>query len=169
MHSFIGAVLFAVTTMAVPIPQAPVPVTISQPPNPATVANDLLDGVCKPVTLIYARATNEPGNIGNFGQQLIASMNETLGASNLAVQGVDYPADDNGAVTGIIGGINPASTQGAQTQAVLTQQALQNCPQTKVVLGGYSQGAEQVHGAMLNLGPQGADISVCHCLTAQGR
>ena len=35
--------------------------------------------------------------------------------------------------------------------ASLTQQVLSKCPDTKVILAGYSQGAEQVHGALQNL------------------
>jgi hypothetical protein len=38
----------------------------------------------------------------------------------------------------------------------------QNCPDSKIFLSGYSQGAEQVHGALAksNLGELGAKIAV---------
>lgn len=40
---------------------------------------------------------------------------------------------------------------GGPTMAKLAQQALSQCPSTKVVLGGYSQGAMVVHSALSSL------------------
>lgn len=44
--------------------------------------------------------------------------------------------------------------------AQFTTMALGACASTKVVLAGYSQGAEQVHGALMNL--QMGQVSVCY-------
>ncbi|THY96587.1 cutinase-domain-containing protein [Aureobasidium pullulans] len=111
--------------------------------------NDVTSGVCKPVTYIFARGTTELANMGStVGPALEKALESAFGANNVATQGVTYPADVAGAISGAL---NPGSAQGARTMASLTQQALSKCPDTKVILAGYSQGAEQVHGALQNL------------------
>ena len=44
---------------------------------------------------------------------------------------------------------------GGPKMAYLTKTALKNCPDTKVVLGGYSQGSMVVHNAAKSLGADG--------------
>jgi cutinase len=122
----------------------------------SSVANDVLSGTCAPVTLIFARGTTEPSNLGTVVGPPLASAMAAAFPAGVAVQGVDYPADVAGAETGAL---QPAQAQGALTMANLTQQALAACPQTQVVLAGYSQGAEQVHGALENL--QQGQVAVC--------
>ncbi|KGO75671.1 Cutinase [Penicillium italicum] len=94
---------------------------------------------CKEYTFIFARGTTEPGNMGTvIGPPLAMQLNSLTG-NKVTVQGVDYPADIAGnALLGASGG--PAMAQ-------LVKQALSQCPQTKVLLGGYSQGAMVVHNA----------------------
>ena len=59
-------------------------------------ANDVQNGVCKPVTLIFARGTTEPGNMGVVvGTQFASAL-----GNDVTVQGVDYAADWNGALSG---------------------------------------------------------------------
>jgi hypothetical protein len=58
------------------------------------------------------------------------------------------------------GAISPATAAGAQTMAKMARQKMSQCPQSKVVLSGYSQGAEQVHGALKVLGRDAAKIGV---------
>jgi cutinase len=112
-------------------------------------SNDVINGVCKPVTYIFARGTTEIGNMGStVGPALQLALESAFGQNNVATQGVTYPADIAGAISGAL---NPGLAQGARTMASLTQQVLSKCPDTKVILAGYSQGAEQVHGALINL------------------
>lgn len=56
--------------------------------------NDIVNGVCKKFTLIFARGTGEDPNLGNLvGPPFIDALNATFGTSNVAVQGVNnYPA-----------------------------------------------------------------------------
>ncbi|KAI4737988.1 cutinase-domain-containing protein [Aureobasidium sp. EXF-12298] len=111
--------------------------------------NDVINGVCKPVTYIFARGTTEIGNMGStVGPALEKALESAFGQNNVATQGVTYPADVAGAISGAL---SPGTAQGARTMASLTQQVLSKCPDTKVILAGYSQGAEQVHGALINL------------------
>lgn len=94
---------------------------------------------CKPITVIFARGTFELGNVGLLvGPPFFNHLGDLIGAENIAVQGVDYPASVGGY---LIGG-DPG---GAQTTADLLNQAASNCPDTQIVLSGYSQGAMEVH------------------------
>ena len=95
-----------------------------------TSADDLA-GPCRAVTVIFARGTTEPGNVGSLaGPPFFTALNAVLGASNVAVQGVAYPADIPGYLAG-------GSAAGASTLASLTNQAASKCPNTKIVLSGY--------------------------------
>ncbi|KEQ70521.1 cutinase, partial [Aureobasidium namibiae CBS 147.97] len=115
----------------------------------SSTKNDVINGVCKPVTYIFARGTTEIGNMGStVGPALEKALESAFGQNNVATQGVTYPADVAGAISGAL---SPGTAQGARTMASLTQQVLGKCPDTKVILAGYSQGAEQVHGALINL------------------
>lgn len=65
--------------------------------------NDITSGLpCKEFTLIFARGTLESGNIGDIvGPPFVNALNGLLGASNVAVQGVNnYPADIPGFLVG---------------------------------------------------------------------
>ncbi|CAD0044132.1 unnamed protein product [Aureobasidium pullulans] len=57
-----------------------------------------------------------------------------------SVQGVDYPADAAGNAN--------IGASGGPKMAALANQALKQCPDTKIILGGYSQGAMVVHNAL---------------------
>ncbi|TFK97297.1 cutinase-domain-containing protein [Pterulicium gracile] len=104
-----------------------------------------LAGACKAVTLIYARGTTEPGNVGgNTGQALFTALRSRLGAAAIAVQGVNYSAT----VAGYLQGGDPA---GSTTMFNLINQAASKCPSTKIVIGGYSQGAQLTHNAAARL------------------
>jgi len=107
-----------------------------------TTANDLVDGSpCKNLLLIFARGTTELGNIGEtVGPLLGDNLEALLGVSQVAVQGVDYPAD----IPGFLEGGDPT---GSATMASLVSQAITQCPDSKIVIGGYSQGGQLVHNA----------------------
>ncbi|EFQ26957.1 cutinase [Colletotrichum graminicola] len=122
---------------------------ISKRQYQSDTSNQLTDGTpCRPVTLIWARGTTQPGNTGEAGSEgptffnALASM---IGTENLAVQGVNYAAN----ILGFLLGGDPAgSTTMANLVAQATQlQAIAQCPDTKIVLSGYSQGGQLVHNA----------------------
>ncbi|KAK0840000.1 hypothetical protein LTR03_010892 [Friedmanniomyces endolithicus] len=117
--------------------------------NGGQTATDVDDGVCAPITLIFARGSTEPGTMGSsVGPALAKALISSQGASGVAIQGVSYTAT-------IESNIDQGRT-GGPVMAQLAQRALKNCPNTKIALSGYSQGAMVVHVAASTLG---SDIS----------
>lgn len=93
--------------------------------------NDLVNGVCAPVTVIFARGTVEFGNVGSLaGPPFFNALEGIIGSQNLAVQGVDYGAT----IAGYLEGGDPA---GAATLASLVNLAVSQCPSTQIILSGY--------------------------------
>lgn len=74
-----------------------------------------------------------------------------LGASSLTLQGVDYPASAAGNVN--------CGAEGGATMANLAKTILSRCPNTKIALSGYSQGACVVHNAVRSQGLDASKVS----------
>lgn len=56
---------------------------------------------CADTMVIFARGTTEAGNVGALtGPPFFEALSEQVGAGNLAVQGVEYPADIAGFLAG---------------------------------------------------------------------
>jgi cutinase len=68
----------------------------------STTRDELSGGACSDLILLFARGTTEPGNVGALvGPPLFEAVRNYLPASvSLAVQGVDYPADVQGFLSG---------------------------------------------------------------------
>jgi cutinase len=114
-------------THALPL-TAPSDLETRQSLNP--VRNDL-SGSCKPITILYARGTAELGNVGLLaGPPFFNALGAMVGYSNIAVQGVDYPADIPGYLLG-------GSSSGTKTLAALLGTAVAKCPSSQIVIGGY--------------------------------
>src|ERR1700754_1749821 len=86
---------------------------------------------CPDVELVFARGTFEPPGVGGTGEAFVDSLRSKIGDKSMDVYPVDYPAslDFQTAADGVIDASN-------KVQAVAAQ-----CPKTKIVLGGFSQGA----------------------------
>ncbi|KAH8589771.1 cutinase-domain-containing protein [Bisporella sp. PMI_857] len=109
--------------------------------NVQTTQNGLASGACTAMTVIFARGTTEPGNVGVLtGPPFFDALTAMLGADAVTVQGVDYPADVEGFLRG-------GDATGSQTLATLIQDTMTKCPSTKIVMSGYSQGGQLVHNA----------------------
>jgi len=87
---------------------------------------------CSDVEVVFARATTEPPGVGQVGQAFVDSLRSQVGGRSVAVYPVDFPASEDFA--------NSAST-GADDARAHVQSTVTNCPNTRIVLGGYSQGA----------------------------
>lgn len=79
---------------------------------------------------------------------ITALRNYVNGTTSLAIQGVDYPAS----IPGFLAGGSP---DGSFVMAALANKTAAACPNTKLVLAGYSQGAQLVHNAMQLIAPGG--------------
>ncbi|KAK7956461.1 carbohydrate esterase family 5 protein [Apiospora aurea] len=110
----------------------------------STTENDVQNGRCGDVVVVFARGTTEPGNVGALvGPPLFQALRAQMGAvgKTLAVQGVDrYEAS----VTGYLQG---GDASGSQQMANLVSKAFKQCPSSKIVMSGYSQGGQLVHNA----------------------
>lgn len=102
------------------------PGLLSAAPLPTAHAAD-----CPDAQVIFARGTDEAPGLGGVGAAFVNSLRTAVSPKTLDVYAVDYPAttDFPTAVDGI---------RDARRQVVTTAAA---CPRTKMVLGGFSQGA----------------------------
>jgi cutinase len=86
---------------------------------------------CPDVEVVFARGTFEAPGVGGTGEAFVDSLRSKLGGKSVEVYPVDYPAslDFQTASDGVIDASNKV------------QQIAASCPNTKIVLGGFSQGA----------------------------
>ncbi len=87
---------------------------------------------CPDVEVVFARATTEPPGIGGVGQAFVDSLRSQVGARSVGVYPVNYPATEDFA---------QSASAGASDARAHVQSMAANCPNTRMVLGGYSQGA----------------------------
>jgi cutinase len=90
----------------------------------------LASAACPDVEVVFARGTDEPPGVGKVGQAFVSSLRQNTRKS-VGSYGVNYPANKDFL----------AATDGANDTSNHIQQMAGNCPNTKIVLGGYSQGA----------------------------
>ena len=86
---------------------------------------------CPDVEIVFARGTTEAPGVGDTGQAFVDSLRTQLRGRTVGVYPVDYPATTDWPTA--MDGIRDASRHIKATAA--------NCPNTKMVLGGFSQGA----------------------------
>jgi cutinase len=96
--------------------------------GPASAAED---SSCSDVEVVFARGTFEAPGVGATGQAFVDALNSRLGGKSVEVYGVNYPASLD----------FQAATNGIADAANKIQAIAASCPKTRIVLGGYSQGA----------------------------
>ena len=89
---------------------------------------------CPDVEVVFARGTFEAPGVGDTGQAFVDALRGKLGGKSVDVYAVNYPASLDFATAA--DGVVDASNKIRDTAA--------NCKGTKMVLGGYSQGAAVV-------------------------
>ncbi|MCG7597578.1 cutinase family protein [Mycobacterium sp. PSTR-4-N] len=90
---------------------------------------------CSDVAVVFARGTAEPAGLGRVGQAFVDDLRAELGGRSVTAAPVNYPASYD-FLQSAPAGANDAS---AQIQATAAR-----CPDTRIVVGGYSQGAAVV-------------------------
>jgi cutinase len=86
------------------------------------------------VQLIFARGTAEPPGLGLVGDALFGALQPALRSRNVDSYAVNYPASYNFLTT----------ADGANDARDHIAQMVDQCPSTRLVLGGFSQGAAAV-------------------------
>lgn len=89
---------------------------------------------CNDVEVVFARGTGEDPGIGRVGGAFVNDLQGLIGGRSLGVYAVNYPANYD--FLAVADGANDASGH--------IQWVANNCPNTRIVLGGYSQGAAVV-------------------------
>lgn len=89
---------------------------------------------CNDIEVVFARGTNEPPGVGRVGEAFVGNLRDLVGGRSMGVYAVNYPASYD--FLAVADGANDASGH--------IQWLANNCPNSKIVLGGYSQGAAVV-------------------------
>jgi cutinase len=99
--------------------------------GPVVGAPSASAGPCPDVEVVFARGTFEPAGVGATGAVFVDALRSQVGGKSVDVYPVNYPAslDFATAADGVIDASNKVRDMAA------------SCPNTKMVLGGYSQGA----------------------------
>jgi cutinase len=87
---------------------------------------------CPDVEIVFARGTTEPPGAGGIGGAFVDSVRAQLGGRSVSVYAVDYPATRD---------FDTSTPEGARDASAHVQSMAADCPNTRMVLGGYSQGA----------------------------
>lgn len=103
---------------------------------------------CPDVEVVFARGTNEPPGVGGVGQAFIDSLRAQAKGRSVGVYAVNYPATDDFA---------RSSFAGAGDARAHVQSMAGSCPGTRMVLGGYSQGAGVIDMTTQSLPPDVAN------------
>ena len=99
--------------------------------TPAGMPTAAADG-CPDAEVVFARGTGEPVGPGGPGQAFFDSLSSQLPGKTINLYPVNYPSTTDYA--------NSAKA-GAADEVAHVQGTAANCPNTKIVIGGYSQGA----------------------------
>src|ERR1700757_1145662 len=102
---------------------------------------------CPDVQVLFARGTGEDPGIGPTGQAFVDNLRGRIGGKSMDVYPINYPATQEWQ-TGL-DGIRDAGAHVESTAA--------SCPQTKMVLSGYSQGAAVMGFVTSAAVPDGVD------------
>jgi cutinase len=130
------AAVFVATAASWATLSAPIPSASAQP--------------CPDFEVVFARGTTEDPGLGPTGDAFVDSLRARIGTRSLGVYPVDYPATTD-FPTALVG-IRDASAHIESTAA--------NCPNTKMALGGFSQGAAVMGFVTANVIPDGAPEGV---------
>jgi cutinase len=110
---------------------------------------------CPDVEVVFARGTGEPPGVGGAGQAFVDSLSSQVAGRSIAVYPVNYPAAND---------YRDSALAGADDASAHVQDDLAHCPNTRTVLGGYSQGAAVIDLSTGKMPPQVADHVVAVAL-----
>ncbi len=100
---------------------------------------------CPDTEVVFARGTTEDPGVGPTGQAFVDSLRTKVSPKSVGMYGVDYPATM--AFSTAVDGIADARSHILATAA--------SCPDTQLVLGGFSQGAAVIGFVTASVVPDG--------------
>src|SRR5262249_59238738 len=103
---------------------------------------------CPDVEVVFARGTTESPGVGGMGPPFIDSLRSQRGGRSVGVYAVNYPASSD---------FHASTPVGERDASSHIQSMATNCPNTRLVLGGYSQGAAVIDLSTTTMPPQIAD------------
>ncbi|PXX05348.1 cutinase family protein [Mycolicibacterium moriokaense] len=86
---------------------------------------------CPDIEVVFARGTNDAPGLGDVGGAFVNALRGKVGGRSVGAYAVNYPANYDFL----------AAADGANDASGHIQFMVDNCPDTRLVLGGYSQGA----------------------------
>jgi cutinase len=107
----------------------------------------LASAECPDVQVVFARGTGEPPGLGATGEAFVDDLRSRVGGKSLDVYPVNYPASNDWNT-----GLDGIRDAGAHVVSMA-----HDCPNTKMVLGGYSQGAAVMGFVTSAAVPDGVD------------
>ena len=102
---------------------------------------------CPDVQVLFARGTGEDPGVGPTGQAFVDNLRGRIGGRSMDVYPINYPASQEWST-----GLDGIRDAGAHVESMAA-----NCPQTKMVLSGYSQGAAVMGFVTSPAVPDGVD------------
>lgn len=105
---------------------------------------------CPDVEVVFARGTAEAPGLGPTGEAFVTALRSRIGTKSLEVYPVDYPATTE----------FPRALDGIRDASERVKSLAANCPNTNIVLGGFSQGAAVAGFVTANVIPDGAPEGV---------
>ncbi len=102
---------------------------------------------CPSSQVVFARGTGEPPGVGPIGDAFVNKLRSRVRGNSVGVYAVNYPATDDWPT-----GVDGIRDAGAHVVSMAAQ-----CPNTKIVLGGYSQGAAVMGFVTSPAVPDGVD------------
>lgn len=117
----VAALMVSGVTLVAPalLPSGPTGVASAQPAE------------CADVQVVFARGTGEPAGIGRVGDAFVDALLPLVPGQSVDVYAVNYPASYDFL----------RAADGANDASAFVQNTVATCPDTKIVLGGFSQGA----------------------------
>jgi cutinase len=86
---------------------------------------------CPDIQVVFARGTNDAPGLGNVGDAFVEALRSKVGGRSVGAYAVSYPANYDFL----------AAADGANDASAHIQYMVNSCPNSRLVLGGYSQGA----------------------------
>ncbi len=99
---------------------------------PTVTAPSAAAETCPDSEVVFARGSGEPVGLGGVGQAFVDAFTARVPGRSVQVYPVDYPASHD---------YRSSAAAGTDDATAHIRAVVANCPGTKMVLGGYSQGA----------------------------